>query len=51
VKLHGYCTQCRRVRLVRLSGHDIAMLGVRRFPSGICDDCATKPPARKGTRP
>ena len=42
MRLHGYCTSCRRPKLVRVSGHGMAMLAVRAVPQGICTDCERK---------
>lgn len=39
VRLPGYCTVCRRIKQVRVSGHGMAMLGVRRVAQGICSQC------------
>lgn len=44
MKLHGYCTECRRPKLVRVSGHGLAMLAASkgRVAQGVCDDCEQK---------
>ena len=39
MRIHGWCTGCRKVKLVRVSGHGLAMIGARRIAQGICDDC------------
>lgn len=38
VRIPGYCTGCRRVRTVSVSGHGLAMAG-RGVAQGICADC------------
>jgi len=42
MRLHGWCTECRRAKLVRVSNHAMAMLAIRQIPTGICDDCERK---------
>jgi hypothetical protein len=40
VKLPGYCTECRRIRQVRVSGHGLALAGARGGTGqGICSAC------------
>lgn len=43
MRLHGYCTGCRRIRLVSVSPHGLAMVAAGRgVPTGICDECEEK---------
>jgi hypothetical protein len=47
----GYCTECHRVKQVRVSGHGLAMAGARHgVVEGVCDDCETKDDARRWLR-
>jgi hypothetical protein len=39
MRLHGYCTECHRPKLVRVSGHGLAGIATRGIPQGICDEC------------
>lgn len=42
MRLHGYCERCHRIKLVRVSGHGMAMYGARGIVTGICDACQEK---------
>jgi hypothetical protein len=42
MRVHGFCTECRKFRVVRASGHAIAMLPVTGVAEGICSDCERK---------
>jgi hypothetical protein len=48
MRLIGYCTGCRRIKYVRVSGHQLAMMAARGsgVAEGICDDCE-KPEGRR----
>lgn len=51
MRMTGYCTECHRVRPVRVSGHGMAMLAARRIATGICVACEQKQQEkRKGGR-
>lgn len=39
MKLHGWCEECRRVRMVRVSGAAMARLAAGGTPVGVCDAC------------
>lgn len=48
MKVPGYCTGCRRVRRVTVTGSALATaVALNRVVQGICDDCANPP--KKGT--
>lgn len=40
MRLHGYCTACRRMRRVTVTPSSLARGGI---PVGVCDDCAHLP--------
>lgn len=43
MRLHGWCTKCRRVRLVSVSGHGLAMAHARGgIAEGVCAECKEK---------
>ena len=49
MNIHGYCTQCHKIKRVRVSGHGLAMMGTRGGAAqGICAACAeaSKPQAK-----
>lgn len=39
----GYCTECHRIKPVRVSGAGINQLAMKRTATGICTRCASKP--------
>jgi hypothetical protein len=39
MRLQGWCTGCKRFRVVRVNSHGMAMLAVRHVAEGICDEC------------
>jgi hypothetical protein len=40
MRLHGYCNVCRRIKLVSVSGHSLALAHARRgVIQGICAEC------------
>ena len=40
MRLLGYCSECRRIKQVRVSGHGLAMVGARGgVATGICWQC------------
>lgn len=40
MRLHGYCTGCRRIKLVSVTGHGLAMAGATRgVVQGTCAEC------------
>jgi hypothetical protein len=42
MRMPGYCTECRRVKQVRVAGHALAMAGARHgVVEGVCDECET----------
>lgn len=42
MRLHGYCTSCRRVRLVSVSAHALALSQVTGVVEGNCQECEEK---------
>lgn len=42
MRLHGYCTECHRIRQVRVNNHGMARLAMRGTASGICASCEDK---------
>ena len=48
VRVPGYCTSCRRIKQVRVSGHQLVMSQVRGGTAqGICADCEQKEEDRR----
>jgi len=48
VRLHGWCTGCRKVKLVRVSGHGLAMAAATKgVASGICAQCEDEETKRR----
>jgi hypothetical protein len=42
--LPGYCTECRKIKMVRASASSLALTGPRGgVVQGICDDCDSPP--------
>jgi hypothetical protein len=48
MRIHGYCTECRRIKQV--SGHGMAMMGAGGVAQGVCSDCEEDREFRRGTR-
>jgi hypothetical protein len=42
MKIHGYCTECRKIKRVNVSGAGMALLAMKKVATGICDDCVGK---------
>ena len=38
MRIHGYCTSCHKIKMVRVSGSNLA-LAVRGGAQGICSEC------------
>lgn len=49
MRLHGYCSTCHKIKLVRVSAAAVAMMTLKPIPEGICDACeeASRPAARR----
>lgn len=47
MRLHGYCTECHRIRMVRVNFGRYTGRGVMQ---GVCDDCEEKRRAQSRTR-
>lgn len=39
MRLIGYCRGCRKVRYVRVAGHDLAFIANKSMAQGLCADC------------
>jgi hypothetical protein len=39
MRIPGYCTECHKVKQVRVSGHGLAMMGIRGAAEGVCASC------------
>jgi hypothetical protein len=51
VRVHGYCTSCRRVRRVAARDVDVALAAMRHgVPVGVCDACAADAEAERRAR-
>jgi hypothetical protein len=49
MRMPGYCTECRRVKQVRVSGYALAMAGARHgVVEGVCDQCEEDREFRRG---
>lgn len=42
MRLHGYCTECHKIKMVNVPGHALALAVVRGVAEGVCDDCERK---------
>lgn len=49
MKIIGWCTECRKVKTVRVSAAGMAMLA-KGTPMGICDACQHKQDDRRRSR-
>lgn len=48
MRIHGYCTGCRRFKLVSVSGHQLVVGSARGgVCEGICPDCQEKERVRR----
>jgi len=45
--LHGWCTVCRRIRRVRVSGAGMVMVQRGKTPSGVCAACTEAAEAKR----
>jgi len=40
MRLHGYCTECHRFKLVSVAAHNLVMVSATRMGvQGVCADC------------
>lgn len=39
MRVHGYCTSCRRIKRVTVASSHLASSMMRGTPEGVCDDC------------
>jgi hypothetical protein len=42
MRVPGYCTECRRFRVVSASGHAVVMSQITGVVEGMCDECEEK---------
>lgn len=47
MKIPGYCTECHRIKQVRVSSSGMARLAAHNVATGICDACQDKEDERR----
>ena len=39
MRIHGWCTSCHRVKVVRVTSSGMVRLATRQVAEGVCADC------------